>query len=227
MDMNFIKKMSDIHSFVMLQEIFESWIVDGTIYEKALELKLGYASLINYPSIYLTEDGTEREIAAAKVCHDILLEYAIEKIKEDLNSDDEKKKLVGKIQLLPPEKYILTLINEYFQLHYLLVGLYAQFTDEQLANENGDDYAKVWLNIFSKRYHLQPTEQEINENFKHLTESLRIILKMRLSPQYRAQVAPEKIKSQLSTYYDKIEGNGCLTSMFVLLVSSIMIAYCI
>ena len=226
MDMDFVNKMTDIHSFVQLQEIFESWIIDATIYEKVLELQLGY-SLINYPSIYLTADGAEREIAAAKVCHDILIEYAQDEIKENLNSDDKKKQLVAKTQLLPPEKYILTLINEYFQLHYFLEGLYAHFTDEQFANENGDDYAKVWLYIFSKGYHLKPTEQEINRNFKHLTESLRIILKMSISPQYRAQIAPERIKSQLSTYYNKIEGNGCLASMLVLLVSSIIISYCI
>ena len=226
MDMDFVNKLSDIHSFVLLQEIFESWVSDGTIYERVSELQLGY-TLINYPSIYLTADGAEREIAAAKVCHNILVEYAIDKIKKDLNSDDEKKQLVAKTLLLPPEKYILTLINDFFQLHYLLEGLYAHFTDEQFANENGDDYAKVWLYIFSKGYHLKPTEQEINRNFNHLAESLKIILKMHLSLQYREQIAPEKIKSQLSTYYGKIEGDGCLTSMLVLLVSSIMIAYCI
>lgn len=225
MDMNFINKMSDIHSFVMLQEIFESWIVDSTIYEKTLELKLGYASLINYPSIYLTEDGTEREIAAAKVCHDILLEYAIEKIKEDLNSDDEKKKLAAKILLLPPEKYILTLCGHFFQLHYFLKGLYAHYTDEQLANVNGDDYAKVWLNILSKGYNLNTTQQEIDRNFMHLSEALRIILKMHLSPQYKGKMLADRIDSQYSKYYNKESGDGCLASMLVFLVSSIMIFY--
>ena len=53
MDMDFVNKLSDIHSFVQLQEIFESWISDATIYERVIELQLGY-SLINYPSIYLT-----------------------------------------------------------------------------------------------------------------------------------------------------------------------------
>lgn len=226
MDMDFVDKMSEIHSFILLQEIFESWINDGTIYEKASELQLGYA-LINSPSIYLTCDGAERELAAAKVCHDILIKYAHDEIITNLNSGDKKKQLVAKTQLLPPEKYILTLIKYFFQLHYLLNGLYEHYTDEQLANVNGDDYAKVWLRIFSKGYNLASTEQEIDRNFKHLSEALRIILKMHLSPQYRAQIAPEKIKSQLTTYYGKGEGNGCLTSLLILLISSIMIAYCI
>lgn len=225
MDMDFVNKMSDIHSFVLLQDIFESWISNGTINEKALELKLGYTSLINYPSIYLTEDGAEKEIAAAKVCHDILIEYAIDKIKKDLNSDEEQKQFVATILLLPPEKYILTLCKYFFQLHYLLEGLYAHYTDEQLANVNGDDYAKVWLNILSKGYNLDTTQQEIDRNFKHLSEALRIISKMHLSPQYKGKMLADRIDSQYSKYYNKESGDGCLVSMLVFLVSSVMIFY--
>lgn len=73
MDMDFLNKMSDIHSFVVLQEIFESWISEGVISEKSMELQLGY-TLIAHPSIYLTKDGAEQEIAAAKVCHEIFNE---------------------------------------------------------------------------------------------------------------------------------------------------------
>ena len=81
MDTDFINKLNDIHSFVVLKQIFESWINEGVINDKSLELQLGYTSLITYPSIYLTKDGAEREIAAAKVCHEILTKYAKDKIK--------------------------------------------------------------------------------------------------------------------------------------------------
>ena len=170
--MDFLDKMGDIHSFVVLQEIFESWISEGVISEKSLELQFGYTSLIAYPSIYLTKDGAEREISAAKVCHEILMKHAKDKIKEDLTSDNEKTKLATAVLVLPPEKYILTVCSEFFHLHYLLKGLYANFTDEQLAKVNGDDYAKVWLNIFSKGYHFKPTEQDTKADFNHLNEAL-------------------------------------------------------
>ena len=85
MDMDFFNKLNDIHSFVVLQEIFESWIKEEVINEKSMELILGYTSLINYPSIYLTKDGAEKEIAAANVCHEILMKFAKDKIKEDLS----------------------------------------------------------------------------------------------------------------------------------------------
>lgn len=60
MDMDFINKMNDIHSFVVLKEIFESWVKEGVINEKLSELQLGYTSLITYPSIYLTKDNAKR-----------------------------------------------------------------------------------------------------------------------------------------------------------------------
>lgn len=231
MDMDFLNKMSDIHSFVVLQEIFESWINDGVISEKSMELQVGYTSLIAYPSIYLTKDNAVSEIAAAKVCHEILTKYAKDKIKEDLTSDNEKTKLATAVMLLPPEKYILTVCSEFFHLHYLLKGLYVNFTDEQLAKVNGDDYAKVWLNIFSYGYHFKPTEQDIKADFNHLNESLILILKMHLSPQYKEKMDLEIIKPQFKTYYHEDSGSGsgsgCMVSILMFIVSFIMVACCI
>jgi GTP-binding protein YchF len=66
MDTEFFSKMQNIHSFVELQSIFESWINEGVINEKSSELQIGYTSLITYPSIYLTKDNAKKEIAAAK-----------------------------------------------------------------------------------------------------------------------------------------------------------------
>lgn len=226
MDMDFLNKLNDIHSFVLLQEIFESWVKDGTINEKTSELRVAYASLINFPSIFLTEDGAENEIAAAKVCHSILTEHAAKNIIEKaLSSNDEK--YVAMTMLLPPEKYILSICKYFFQLHYLLKGLFGHFTNEHLANIDGDDYAKVWLNIFSNGYNLKPIKQQIDKNQRHLTEALRIILKMHLSPQYREQLNPRRIDSQLTKYYNNKEGNGCMATILVFLFSSIMITYCI
>ena len=225
MDMDFLNKMSDIHSFVVLQEIFESWISEGVISEKSTELQLGYTSLIAYPSIYLTKDGAEKEIAAAKVCHEILTKYTKDNIKEDLSSDNEKTKLATGIMLLPPEKSILTVCREFFHLHYLLKGLYANFTDEQLEKVNGDDYAKVWLSIFSKGYHFKPTEQDIKADFNHFNEALILISKMHLSQQYKEKMDVERIKSQFKTYYheESRSGSGCLVSVLMFIVSSIMV----
>ena len=227
MDMDFLNKMSDIHSFVVLQEIFESWISEGVISVKSMELQLGY-TLIAHPSIYLTKDGAEQEIAAAKVCHEILMKYTKDKIKEDLSSDNDKTKLTTAIMLLPPEKYILTVCSEFFHLHYLLKGLYTNFTDEQLVKVNGDDYAKVWLNIFSKGYHFKPTEQDIKADFNHLNEALILISKMHLSPIYKEKMDVERIKSQFKTYYheESGSGSGCLVSLVMFIVSSIMVVCC-
>lgn len=228
MDMDFLNKMRDIHSFVLLQEIFESWVNEGVIKEKTAELKLGYASLIAYPSIYLTKDGAEQEISAAKICYEILMKFVKDKIKEDLNSDNEKTKLATAIMTLPPEKYILTVCSEFFNLHYFLKGLYPNCTDEQLANINGDDYAKVWLNIFSKGYHFEQTEKAIKTDFNHLNEALIIISKMHLSPQYKEEMDVEKIKPQFKKYYHDNGGNnsgsGCLVSIMMFIITSLLFA---
>lgn len=66
MDMDFINKMNDIHSFVVLKEIFESWVKEGVINEKLSELQLGYTSLITYPSIYLTKDNAKKKFLRQK-----------------------------------------------------------------------------------------------------------------------------------------------------------------
>ena len=228
MDIDFVKKMSDIHSFIVLQEIFESWVKEGVINEKSLELQLGYTSLITYPSIYLTKDNAEKEIAAAKECHKILMKYAKGKIEEDLASDNEKTKVVTALMVLPPEKYILTVCSEFFHLHYFLLGLYTKYTDEQLATINGDDYAKVWLNIFSKGYHFEATEKNLNADRNHFNEALIMINKMHLSPEYKEKMNVETIKPQFEKYYhisnNNGSGTGCMVSIIMLLFSSIMMA---
>lgn len=229
MDMDFLDKMGEIHSFIMLQEIYESWISKGVISEKAMELQLGYVSLISHPTIYLTSNGAEREIAAAKTCHKILTKYAKDKINEDLISSNEKTVLATAILLFPPEKYILTVCSEFFHLHYFLKGLYASYTDEQLAKINGDDYAKVWLNIFSKGYHFKPTEKDYNADRNHFNEALIMISKMHLSPEYKEKMDVENIKPQFERYYhinNNSSGTGCMISI-ILLFTSLMAAYSI
>ena len=227
MDMDFLDKMREIHSFVELQEIYESWINEGVIEEKALELVLSYTSLIVYPSIYLTKNGAEREIASAKLCHEILMKYAKDDIKIRLNSDDDAK-LTAALLLMPPEKYILTVCSEFFNLNYFLKGLYPNFTEQQLANINGDDYAKVWLNIFSKGYHFEQTEQAIKSDFNHLNESSITISKMQLSPQYKEMMGVETIKPQFKKYYHEDSndnsGTGCMVLIMLFLISSAVVA---
>jgi len=227
MDMDFLDKMRKIHSFVELQEIYESWINEGVIEEKALELGLSYASLIAYPSIYLTKNGAEREIASAKLCHEILMKYAKDDIKNMLNSDNNAK-LSAALLMMPPEKYILTVCSEFFNLNYFLKGLYPNFTEQQLANINGDDYAKVWLNIFSKGYHFKQTEQDIKSDFNHLNESLITISKMQLSPQYKEKMDVETIKPQFNKYYHEDSndnsGTGCMVLILLFILSSVVVS---
>lgn len=223
--MDFLKEMSDIHSFVVLQEIFETWIKDCVINEKIYELEIGYTSLITYPSIYLRKDSAKEEIAAAKACHDILMTYAKDAILKEQASGDAQTKLAATILTLPPEKYILTVCSEFFHLNYFLKALYGNFSEEQLANVNGDDYAKVWLNIFSKGYHFNPTEKEINTDRNHLNETFILISKMNLSSQYKEKMNEENIKPQFEKYYHiENSGSGCMVSMTILIIISITFA---
>ena len=224
MNIDFFDKMHNIHSFVVLKDLFESWINEGVINEKSWELQIGYTSLIVHPSIYLTKDSAEREISAAKICHKIMIKYAKDKINKDLTSNDEKTKLAASILLLPPEKYILTVCSEFFNLHYFLYGLYSNYTEEQLANVNGDDYAKVWLNILSKGYHFKQTEMQIKEDRNHYNEALIMISKMHLSPMYKEKMDIENIKSLLKDYYHMNAGNGCMLTLMIFIISSITIA---
>ena len=62
MDIDFFDQMHNIHSFVVLKDLFESWINEGVINEKSWELQIGYTSLIVHPSIYLTKDSAENYI---------------------------------------------------------------------------------------------------------------------------------------------------------------------
>lgn len=233
MEMDFIDNVRDIHSFVKLQEIIESWVNEGVIEEKTLELELGYSSLIAYPSIYLTSDSAEREIKAAKRCYELMMKYAKNSIEARLSSGDDKTQIATSLLVLPPEKSILTVCGEFFELNYFLKGLYPNFTEQQLANINGDDYAKVWLNIFSKGYRFQLKDQVINSDFNHLNETLIIISKMQLSSPYKEKMNLENIRPQFKKYYrSSIDGNGsngssgtgCMIAIFIFMLTSIMLA---
>ena len=228
MDMDFIHKLTEIQSFVTLKDIFESWVKDGVIDERGSEIQLGYVSLISYPSIYLTKDGAEREIAAAKDCYQIMMKYSKSQIAEAQSSDDQKTQLASSLYTLPPEKYMLMLCGEFFLLEYYLNGLYANYTDEQLATVDGDEYAKVWFNILSTGYHFEQTVDAINKDHDHFARSMNMIIKMHLSPEYRERVDVENIKREMQGYYDKQGGNnggGCL-SMIIFFIATSLIAAC-
>lgn len=228
MDMDFINKMSDIHSFVELHEIFKSWINEGVITDRAEEIMLGYSSLIAYPSIYLTKDGSGKEIAAAKECHEIMMKYSKDSLNRLVESHDEKTQLSSALLIMPPEKAILSLCSEFFNLNYLLKGLFSNYTDEQLANVNGDDYAKVWLSILSKGYHFEETERDIEYDRNHWNESYILISKMQLSPMYKDEMNIDKIKQRLETYYKQNNsgnsGSGCVVLILLFFMSTLFVA---
>lgn len=227
MDMDFIHKLAEIQSFVTLKEIFESWIKDGVIDERGSEIQLGYVSLISYPSIYLTKDGAEREIAAAKDCYQIMMKYSKSQIVEAQSSDDQKNQLASSLYTLPPEKYMLVLCGEFFLLDYYLKGLYGNYTDEQLSKVDGDEYAKVWFNILAKGYHFEQTVEAINKDHNHFATAINMIIKMNLSPEYRERVDEENIKHEMQGYYKTQGGNnngGCLSMMLLFIVASLIAA---
>ena len=233
MDMNFISKLSEIQSFTELQKIYEKWINDGVINEKSQELILSYQSLITYPSIYLRKGQSEQEITAIKECYKIVTRYAKDKLKEDMNSNDSNLKAATALIIMPPEKFILTQCNEFYLLRYLIEGLYPNYTDSQFASINGDDYAKVWQNIFARGYHFEQTKKHIDYDFDHLNSTLITISKMNLSPQCKSQMSPENIKPRFAKYYNDKSlgsgtgGSGCMLVTFVLFASSLLAAYLI
>jgi len=233
MDINFINKLSEIQSFIELQSIYENWISNGVISEKSQELVISYQTLITYPAIYLRKGKSVQEIKAAKVCHEIVMQYAKDKLKADANSDNSNLKAATALIVMPPEKFILTQCNEFFLLRYLLEGLYPNYSDSQLADINGDDYAKVWQNIFSRGYHFEQTKKHIEYDFNHLNSTLITINKMNLSQQFKDQMNSENIKQRFATYYnDKSLGNGsggsgCMVISLIIMGSSLLAAYLI
>lgn len=228
MDMDFINKLNEIQSFVELQKIFESWIEEDVIDEKASYLILGYVSLITFPSIYLTNENAAKEIEAANICHNILVTYAKDSLTDQLNSDDEKTKMAATSYLLPPEKYMLIICKYPANIHYLLKGLYGNHSDEQLASVNGDDYAKAWLNILSKTIKPQLGDETYEEYQHHFKETLNIISKMQLSQQYAGDNLLDKIKSateKSSRQTNNVNNNsGCLGILLVGFITALLIA---
>lgn len=227
MDQDFIKKLAEIQSFVTLKEIFESWVRDGVIEDKGDDIQIGYVSLISYPSIYLTKEGADKEIAAAKDCYQIMMKYAKKEIERAQSSDNPKTQLAASIYTLPPEKYMLVLCGEFFLLDYYLNGLYGNYTDEQLSKVDGDEYAKVWFNILAKGYHFELTEKAIYKDHNHSVAALSMIIKMHLSPEYRERVDEDNLKREKQGYFDKQGGNnngGCLSMMLLFFVTSLIAA---
>ncbi|WP_281641765.1 hypothetical protein [Hoylesella loescheii] len=226
MDTDFIQQLQDIKSFTELKNLYQGWADDGVIQDRADLLQLGYVSLISYPSIYLNSEGTTEEIEAAKVCYDFWVKYGKEDIERKLNSEDKDVVLTTETCLLPPERNILMRCTEFFLLHYFLKGLYGKMTEKELSQVSGDDYAKVWLEIFGKGFHFQPIEQNVEFDRMHYNESLRLISKMQLSEMYRDEIKPEKLKDRFNDYYHvsgrNTDGKGCLVLIMVVLIASLM-----
>ena len=228
-ELELIEFVSKNKSFITLKKYFEEWIKQGCIKDRIYSVKWGYITLISSPNIFLTESRAVKELKAAKVCYDIWLKYDKDGIKNSLNSEDENDALAAKISILPPEKNILLRCDELFTLHYLLMGLYDSYNDEELAKINGDDYAKVWLKIFAKGYHFGNTDKEYDVDRNHFNTAFRYISKMALSPEYKEQMNLEKIKARFNHYYhldseSSNSGSGCMVYLIAILTTTLMIA---
>lgn len=228
MDMDFINKLKDIRSFVELEKIYESWIEGEVINDKVNELQMGYLSLITYPSIYLTDENAATEIEAVNACHNILLTYAKDSLNQKMKSDDDAVKFTATCMLMPPEKYILSICKHPANILYFLKGLYGKYSDEQLASVNGDNYAKVWINVLSKTINPKPGE-ECYEEFQYcLKETLSIISKMQLSQQYEGDSLLDKIRlasEKNSSQINNVKNNsGCLGVLLVGFTTALLIA---
>lgn len=218
---------SNNKSFITLKKYFQEWIEQGSIQDRLMVVKIGYISLISYPNIFLTESRAAKELKAAKECYDIWLKYDKEGIKKSIHSEDGMDALASIISILPPEKNILLKCDEFFTLHYLLKGLYDSYSDEELAKVNGDDYAKVWLNIFNRGYHFGDTDKEYDADRGHFNGAYRFISKMHLSPEFQDKMNLEKIKERFNHYYhldNDNSGNGCMVFIAIILTTSLMIA---
>lgn len=218
---------SNNKSFITLRKYFKKWIEEGSIQERIFIVKAGYIGLISYPNIFLTESRAAKELYAAKECYEIWLKYDKEGIKKSIDSENSKNALASKISVLPPEKNILLRCDEFFTLHYFLKGLYDSYTEEELAKVNGDDYAKVWLNIFDRGYHFEDNEKEYETDRNHFNGAFLIISKMQLSPEFEEKMNFEKIKDRFKHYYhldNNNSGSGCMIFIAIILSTSLMIA---
>lgn len=228
MGTNFAQQLLNIKSFIELKQLYLKWIEDGVIQDKADLLQLGYASLIVYPSLYLKPEGTTEELEAAKECYEICLKYGKNDIARKLKSEDNNVAFATKLLTLPPEKIILTKCTEFFDLHYLLKGMYNNKTEKELSQIPGEEYLKVWLKIFDKGFHFEPTAQNIEIDGKHCNESLRIISKMQLSEIDKDEIKPEKLKDRFKDYYSVLNNNknnkkGCIVLLIIgIIMTSIM-----
>lgn len=214
-------------SFITLRKYFQEWIDQGSIQNRTFIVKMGYLGLISYPNIFLTESRAAKELKAAKECYEIWIKYDKDDIQKSINSEDSKIALTSKISILPPEKNILLKCDEFFMLHYLLMGLYDSYSNEELAKVNGDDYAKVWLNIFDRGYHFGDTDKEYEADRNHYNAAFLIISNMQLSPEFQEKMNLEKIKERFNHYYhlyNTNSGNGCMVFIAIILTTSLMIA---
>lgn len=222
-----LELVSNNKSFITLRKYFNEWIEQGTIEDRIFIVKTGYIGLVSFPNIFLTESRATKELDAAKDCYEIWLKYDTEGINKSINSDNSEKVIVSSISILPPEKIILLKCQEFFTLHYLLKGLYNSFSDEELAKINGDDYAKVWLNIFEKGYHFGDNDKEYEVDRNHFYGALRIISKMKLSSELQEQTKIEKIKDKFDQYYhieNNSYGKGCMAFITMIITASLVIA---
>lgn len=216
-DMEFITNLDKILSFVDLQKIYETWERDGSIAQKSILLRLGYVSLLSHPAIFLTKENACEELKAANVCHDLWVKYDKEGINEKINGEDEKLATATKLTALPPYMYLLYRIDRFSLLHYLLIGMFDNKSDNELSQFEGDLFAKSWLNLLDKGYKDEITEQAYKADLDHRVLSRRIILKLKLSEQYAKEMDDESIKPKWEKYLnlDNSSGNGCMVTLLM------------
>lgn len=227
-DLEFITNLDKILSFVDLQKIFETWERDGSIANKKNLLQLGYVSLISHPAIFLTKENACDEINAANVCHDLWVKYDKEGINKKINGDDEKLSTATKLTVLPPYMYLLYRIDNFYLLHYLLIGMFDGKSDNELSLFEGDLFAKSWLSLLDNGYKGEVTEKAYMDDLNHRVLSRRIILKLKLSDKYVKEMDDESIKPKWEKYLNlDNSGSGCMITLLMALGTLSTMAMCI
>ena len=114
-------------------------------------------------------------------------------------------------------RYLLYRIDRFSLLHYLLIGMFDNKSDNELSQFEGDLFAKSWLNLLDKGYKDEITEQAYDADLDHRVLSRRIILKLKLSEQYAKEMDDESIKPKWEKYLnlDNSSGNGCMVTLLM------------
>ena len=210
-----LDKIAGVSSFIELEHLYRSWIEEGTIDARSLFLPVGYSSLITHPAIVL-HDGIAG-IKSAEECQKIMMDYAKEALNR-LYNDEEKGKIATSLLIIPPRKALLLACKTFSQLEKLLRIDTEGLSDEEIGNINGDDYAKVWINLAKKGL---SDGDNLDEIPSQMGGSAYIIRKMHLSEQMQESMDDKHAEEYINSFFRGAKSSGCFSIIALLLVLTV------